>query len=198
MIPKINKLHLVSLKMSKLIVLHMLGLKNSKLFRDCLILTEITRFILKQWNSRRNQLKFPLPVLPFVHHDLLFLIVIILEHVVLVHFLARKIPPRHGSSGGCLRADRNVEIRFMKFMNTDISQDIYIVIILPPSWYLNLFRFGSAAACTRDPGGERSCRVLCRRLQTLRLRRLSHYRQLCWPSVGMGACGSPWEFDVPS
>jgi hypothetical protein len=54
---------------------------------------------------------FPLPVLPFVHNDLLFLIVIILEHVVLMHFLAREIPSRHSSSGGCLRADRNVEIR---------------------------------------------------------------------------------------
>ncbi len=54
---------------------------------------------------------FPLPVLPFVHNDLLFLIVIILEHVVLVNFLAREIPPRHGSSGSCLRTDRNVKIR---------------------------------------------------------------------------------------
>jgi hypothetical protein len=54
---------------------------------------------------------FPLPVLPFVHNDLLFLIVVNLEHVVLVHFLDREIHPRHGSSGGCLRADRNVENR---------------------------------------------------------------------------------------
>jgi hypothetical protein len=43
---------------------------------------------------------FPLPDLPFVHNDLLFLIVVILEHAVLVQFLAREIPPRHGSSGG--------------------------------------------------------------------------------------------------
>jgi hypothetical protein len=46
-----------------------------------------------------------------VHNDLLFLIVVILERVVFVHFLAREIPTRHGSSGGCLRADRKVEIR---------------------------------------------------------------------------------------
>jgi hypothetical protein len=46
-----------------------------------------------------------------VHNDLLFLIAVIVEHVVNVHFLAREISPRHGSSGGCLRADRNVEIR---------------------------------------------------------------------------------------
>jgi hypothetical protein len=57
------------------------------------------------------QTPFPLPVLPFVHNDLLFLVVIIVEHVVIVHFLARESPPRHGSSGGCLRANKNVEIR---------------------------------------------------------------------------------------
>jgi hypothetical protein len=46
-----------------------------------------------------------------VHNDLLFLIVIILEHVIFMHFLASEITPRHSSSGGCLCADRNVEIR---------------------------------------------------------------------------------------
>jgi hypothetical protein len=38
-----------------------------------------------------------------VHNDLLFLIVVIVEHIVFVRFLAREIPPRHGSSGACLR-----------------------------------------------------------------------------------------------
>jgi hypothetical protein len=46
-----------------------------------------------------------------VHNDLLFLIVVILQRVVLVHFLSREILHRHGSIGSILRADRTVEIR---------------------------------------------------------------------------------------